>query len=103
MLDFFKNIGFQNIKPFKGGFSFTGYYTERGFDLSVYYDKERGFICLNVEKQQLKKEILPSINIHTPQELQLILLKLIHFEMYFPKLYEKIKRYPLPKHQQLIS
>lgn len=90
MLELFKSLGFENIYPYEGGFSFRAFYTENKFDLSVYYDKERGFIHMDVEKQQLKKEILPSINVHDPIELKSILLKLLHFEMYFPKLYQKI-------------
>jgi hypothetical protein len=99
MLEFFRNLGFVNIIPFTGGFSFTAYYTENGFDLDLYYDKERGFIKMGVEKHQLKKELLPSIAVHDPKELQSIILKLLHFEMYFPKLYERIKKYPLPENR----
>jgi hypothetical protein len=93
MLEFFRNLGFVNIYPFKGGYSFKAYYTENGFDLDLYYDKERGFICMGVEKQQLKKEILPSMDIHDPKELTPILLKLLHLKIYFPKLFQKITEY----------
>lgn len=90
MLEFFKNLGFENIRPFTGGVSFTAYYTENGFDVSLYYDKERGFIQMTINKYQLEKELLPSMDIHDPQELQQVLLKLCYLKIFLPKLYEGI-------------
>lgn len=98
MLEFFKALGFQNIKPFTGGISFTAYYTENGFDLTLYYDKERGFVQIRVEKHQLEKELLPSMDIHEPEDLQQVLLKLCYLKSFLPILHRKIVEFHFPGH-----
>lgn len=93
MLQLFNTIGF-NSKDYDWGF--MGSYKENNIDFTLMYDRERGFVTINADSRQLKKEVLPSMDIHDPVELKEVLLKVCYLKTFAPNLYQKINEYHSP-------